>query len=1180
MKLKPTMNAFPIRETRKIKFLRMKLTLLFLVCMVGGYSQVKINLNCENRKVSEVFNDIRKQSGFIVIYESSDMNPGMKVSLKLKDAGIHEVMKAILQGTDLTYTISEDYIAISKKDAASDKSEKFVNISGRVTDKDGNPLPGATVLIKGTTKGTTTDANGNYAIKVPEGTVLVFSFVGFHKQEISVSPENTEINVVMQETAMELDEVAVISTGYQKIKPEQSTGSIATMQVKEYDTRINTTDFLTGLVNKIPGLLINNDIEFEGNSLFHIRGISTILGERDPLIVIDGYPTELTLDMINPNEIESVTVLKDAAAATVYGVRASNGVIVIERKKAKEGDLRVNFRTTASFTPKENYDRYRWDKDGSNILINYRRDHNPYPSYYWSFLTNPSLAMLFSMDDLGMLIAQEAAGAIPAEEAEAQYAALGSYYNADDYSRLFERTAVTQTYNLDVSGGNEKLLYYLTANYSHGKTNQIMNNNNSLKLSGRATMKFSDRFSLRLTTDFQKSKKNSAPVPNISSIYPYERFEDEDGTPLYLSSMSSGATSYYNDYLMSIGLYDNMYYPLVDINEISTKTTTLLNRITADFLYDLGKGFNVTFGGVYENSRTDSRYLASENSSVVHQYVNYYAESAGSGAYTYNVPMGDFLKESKSSSENYALRAQLNYDKQINNDHSLNLIFGGEIKETISTSNTASYFGYDDVNLFTQSVDLTLFETGLYSSSILPYGSSLSYSSLFNQGYVKNHYISIYSNAVYAYKGKYSFTGSFRIDQTNLFGTNPKYKYKPLWSVGAAWNIHKEKFMQDVAWVKSLKLKMAYGFTGNVAKNVLPEVIASDSYFYYGSKASVSDISPRVDNLTLYSYANSGLRWEQVATYNVGLDFTVFKNINGSIEYYTKKTTDALATMEMDNTKGGSTAKQNQASLRNSGLEITLHADWITRKSFNWNTGLVFSHNSSKVLEVYNDTDPRFYASSYSFGRTSYLPGYSISALFAYRYAGLDDTGEVLIYDKDGNIKKLGEDNQGLDDIDYAGSTLPTYTIGLSNRVDIGNFYMYCMLNFCGGFKVKVPVSSANPLLGARPLEGATNYWMQAGDEADPDVLPSDVEQLSYLMYTDKQTVNGAYLTLGDITAAYSFRNSKWLKKNGISNLEVRAQAHNVYTVAFNKYNYSMAAGTYAKSYVTPTYSFALHINF
>ena len=334
MKNLTTMGENPRKRLKTISVM-LKSGIFFLLFFfqlhASAYSQqTKLSLKLENVSLQKVFTEIEKMSDFSFVYNVKDLKNTAKVSINFTDASIEEILAACLKNTNIQYSINDKHIIITKKQTEPEK----IKIKGKVTDEQNNPLPGATVLIKGTLQGTTTNADGCYAIKIPRTSVLVFSFIGFQKREITVSAEDTEINVVMQEAATELGEVAVISTGYQLIKPEQSTGSVATMRAKEYDSRINTTDFLTSLENRIPGLLINNNIEFEENSLFQIRGISTINGDKNPLIVIDGFPTELSLDAINPNEIESVTVLKDAAAATVYGARSSNGVIIIERKKS------------------------------------------------------------------------------------------------------------------------------------------------------------------------------------------------------------------------------------------------------------------------------------------------------------------------------------------------------------------------------------------------------------------------------------------------------------------------------------------------------------------------------------------------------------------------------------------------------------------------------------------------------------------------------------------------------------------------------------------------------------------------------------------------------------------------------------------------------------------------------
>lgn len=1177
MKLKSLCNASGEIGSKRCTFIR-NLTIMQLIIIISvifiqplraGINTQTVTLSFEKVSLKTIFKEINRQTGYEFIYNSQMLEKAHPVSIKLEKVTIIEALDACFKEQPFSYVIEGKTIVVTPKS----KQIQEITISGKICDKNGTPLTGANIQIKGTTKGTTSDLSGNYSIKAPENAILVIGFIGYKKLEIYVAG-NTRLNITMIEEAAELQEIAFISTGYQKIKPEQSTGSLTTIKAKEFDTRVNTTDFLIGLQNKVPGLLINNDIQFEGNSLFQIRGISTINGDRQPLIVIDGFPTELSLNMINPNEIESVTVLKDAAAATVYGVRASNGVIIIERKKAQIGKPMVNFRTTFGFTPKENYDRYRWDKDGSNTTIDYSKIvHKTFTSAYWDLAKNPTFGSSFAYSNYttpDFIRMRQAAGVITSDEANRELVALGSYNNTKDYGKLFLRTAVTQTYNMDISGGTDNALYYFTANYYNNDLSNIRDNNNQFKLTGRSSIKFSNRLSMDLAMDFKNRTETSVPLPDINSVYPYEHFQDGDGNALPIQ-YKSHANPYYNEAIQSLGLLDNMYYPLQDINEIKNHTNVSSNSITANFHYKIGDGININFGGIYEKSSSDTKHLASESSSEARQYINYYTQ-INNGELVYNIPKGSVLKQSKTSTKSYTLRAQLNYDKQLNDEHSINLILGSEVRDVLNNSNSATYFGYNDQTLQSQPVNYTMLTT--YRPSFAANNSSIYYSSLFGQLYSENRYVSAYSNIVYAYKGKYSVTGSIRVDQSNLFGTDPKYRYKPLWSIGAAWNIHKEKFMQSLDIVKSLKLRMAYGFNGNVAKNVLPQVIAQ-----YSTRNVIP--SETIETLKLLSFANSGLRWEQTNNFNIGLDFSLSKKLSGNIDYYIKKSKDVLANNQIDASKGGSYAIVNQASIRNSGFELNITADWITHKNFNWNTGFVFSHNKSTVINVYNSNLTSTSAASYYVNGSyaNYVKGYPIGAIFNYRYAGLNSTnGNILIYDKDG-VAKSNLYSTNKSDVDYVGSSIPSISIGLSNRFDIGNFYLYCMANFYGGFKVRVPVPNPSSI---RPLKGATNYWKQTGDETNPDVLPNPSNLYSYtvLGYTDKYTVNGAYLTIGDITAAYSFRNSRLVKAAKINSFEIRVQASNIYTVAFNKYNYSMATSSYAKSYITPTYTVGLYINF
>ncbi|WEK37852.1 MAG: SusC/RagA family TonB-linked outer membrane protein [Candidatus Pseudobacter hemicellulosilyticus] len=1186
-----------------MKLLFPLLTVCFLNVSANGFSQ-KISFSGKNVPMKNFFSVIEDQTGYVVIYPSAVLAKARPVTIEVKNLPIKDFLDKLFQGQPIRYTIEGSSILLSYKPLAAQPAEQPefpflelpappVPITGIISDSLGNPLQGATIYLyrfkgtdeKGRNFSTTSNANGGFSLNVEEGDVLVFSYVGMASETITISKamiNRGKVSVTLRSDGSKLKDVEVtVNTGYQRIRPEQSTGAVSTITTKQYESRIST-DFLSGLTNRLPGLMINNDISFNSNAngvqssnnLFNIRGISTMTGNQSPLIVVDGYPTELTLDMINPNEIESVTILKDAAASTVYGVRASNGVIVIARKRASAGKARFSFRSTTGFTPKEDYSRYRWADDASALKIAYDRDRykNSVNNATWAALNRTSTGSAWV--PAYYVMAQEAANVITPYQAASKFNELSSYDNTDDYSNLFLRTALTQTYNLDMSGGTAGALYYITANYTGNRANQINNNNGRFQLTGRSTLRLSDRLSLDLTTDLQEQQSKAAPVPDINTIYPYEQLQDVNGSPLPIYS-GSGINPFYNEIIQSKGLLDQLYYPLVDAEEVSDKNRISNNRVTANFTYNMGQGFNLQFGGIYEHSKTERKHYASERSSEARQYVNSYTDQDGTGSLVYNVPLGGFLQQQNFSTSGYTLRAQLNYNK-VFGDHSLNGIIGGEIRNMIDQGSSAAYFGYNDETLLHQPVNHATLATD-FQSPFLPGGSAIAYSSLFRQQYAENRYLSGYSNIVYSFRNTYSFTGSIRIDQSNLFGTNPKYKYKPLWSVGAAWNIHKENFMADLDWVKQLKMRVAYGFNGNVAKMSLPQVIAQSITNAYTSPLSTA--------LSRYAFANSSLRWEQTQNFNAGIDFGIFKGINGSIDFYNKRSTDLLASAEIDPTIGPGPTWLNTASINNRGLEISLHADWISRNRFNWNTGFILGRNKGKVLKVYQNLN--FYPGNLN--GAGYLEGYPIGALFAYRWAGLNEIGYPQVMDEKGQVYSTEISNE-INDImttpDYGvirhmGTSLPVMNAGLSNRIDIGNFYVFCMINYYGGFKVFKPRPDPRRV---RPLEGSGNYWKQAGDEKLTSVMSLAAFSGTYAgyayNYADVDVVNGDYLTLGDLTVSYNLANTPMIRKAGFSVFELKLQASNIYTIGLNKFDYSMATRSYAKSYLTPTYTIALFTSF
>jgi TonB-linked SusC/RagA family outer membrane protein len=1183
--------------------LMMKLTTFILLVSLmqvsaSSFGQ-KLNLVEKNVSIEKILREIKKQTNYNVLVESTNFRTSTKVSANFINTSLIEVMDVILNGTDMTYVLENKNIIVKPKESS--YFERLIDnllaieVSGKVVDSlTGTPLSGANVVVKGQKQYASTAEDGTFLLKnVDEGAILVISYIGYATKEIRSAKNIGTIRLSAE--VGKLQEVT-INTGYQKIKPEQSTGSVAQIGTKEYESRVST-NFLDGLVNRLPGLMINSDVQFTSTApgstssntrpLFNIRGISTMSANQNPLIVIDGYPTELTIDMIDPNEIKSVTILKDAASATVYGVRASNGVIIIERKQARPGAAQFSFRTTLSLKPEENYSRYRWDPNASGVNANYIRERQSLlitPSS-WGLLFTPTAVTGGNVRrSIPYYIqAQLAAGIITPAQAESSFAELANYDNLNDYNRIFLRTAATQTHTLNVSGGTPNALYYITANYTGSQNNEILNDNNRFLLTGRTTLKLAKRLSLELTTEYQEQRLNGAPIPGVSQFAGYEHYEDVNGNPTAV--ISQGYAPVYNNSIMAQGLLDQNYYPLIDANSVTDKTRTMNNKTIANFTYDIGKGFNLLFGGVYETSRSEIKHLANQGSSEVNAWVNNYTVTPTTAnptlVFKRNLPDGAFLRQQNTSSTGYTARAQLNFNRRFGN-HSINAIAGGEMRSILNKGNLASYFGYNDQSLLQQPVDYASIFNGLAAvrGTLVTSNTLGVLNSFFNQTYSEDRFLSGFSNVVYSFKDTYSLSGSIRIDQSNLFGSDPKYKYKPLWSLGAAWNIHKENFMHSLNWIHELKLRGAFGFNGNVAKLSVPQVIA---------QAQINQQNtPTLTSLILASNANSGLRWEQTENFNLGLDFNIFKNVTGSFDYYTKKTIDVMGNSTIDPTLGATSALINYATIRNNGLEFSLKADWISNRNFNWNTGIVVAKNGSKVLDVYRTGryDPQI------LDLLGYVNGYPVGAMFSYNTKGLNNEGHPIIEDQNGVqyvvststtgtplVTAMSSKESGL--VQYSGTTIPTISAGLSNRIDVGNFYFFAMINYYGGFKVRVP--RPNPS-DNRPLVGAGNYWRVAGDERNTDIpnlidLTASNPSWAY-RYNSNYVVHGDYLTLGDVTASYRLNNVNFIKKAGFKNFEIKAQVSNLYTVGFNRYNYSPATGSYAKSYVTPTYTLGLFTNF
>lgn len=1169
------------KQIGKIMRLTSLLLLIGVLHVSARTNAQKVTIESGQITLHQAITIIEQQTGYSFIAEKSIWNKQDKIDVHIRNATVREALNTCLHGLPYTYSIEGNIIKLLNKsanpaDAYLAAELPLSDIHGHVLDSLGRPIENVTVAVKGTKRIVFTDKDGYYSLsKINDrNTVLIFSFIGYTTQEVATYGKE-ELNITLKELNRQLDDINVmVSTGYQTISKQRMTGAISTLDRKSFNSRITTESILDGMQGKLAGVLINNDIQFKENNLFQVRGLATMSGNATPLIVLDGYPTNLTINQINPNEIESITVLKDAAAASIYGTRASNGVIVINRIKGVKGKVNTQLISTLSITPPTNYTRFKYAPSSTYLNFNYEKFAQNLLTINRESTYNNST---YTFNSGLQPVVQYLQGNIDSTTMIDQLATIGRYNNASEYSRLFLRPTVNQQYYLNISGGSDNINYFIAGSFSKKNLERKNDRNSSSSISSRFTIKFNKKLSFDINEDINYNLSKTSPVPSYTSLAPYEHLVDNDGNALPVLSLSK-VNPYYNRTMMTKGYLDHMVYPYKDFQIVTQNTNYLSNRISGRLNYSIKPNLIFTLFSIFELQRQQMDVYYPVNSSQARNLINAYTEVDDDGYFNYNIPKGGYANSLVSSMGAFTSRAQVTYDPVIGKNQLLNIILGGEINKAVSKTSSSYVFGYDDNTLIQSPVDynyLNNFYSDTYPYSYLP----LSIPTAFAKTYTDNRTLSGYFNLVYTYKSKYTFSGSARVDQSNLFGTNKKYKYKPLWSVGGAWLIDREDFLINSNVITALKLRFSSGFNGNVAKNSIPEVIAK-----YNTNLFNYSVLPSLD---ITSLANTQLRWEQTYNFNIGTDWTFFKKWNLSIDYYQKNASDVLGSANIDPTNGTNSAIINSANITNKGFEFALHSDWITTPKFNWNTGLILSLNSNKVTKSFLSNTYRNSAGFLNnLSASQYVQGYPISTVFAYRSAGLSEQGFPVVYSPSNEVIRLGgyipnPEDKGRNLLQYMGSTIPKMTIGFSNRLDISNFYFYCMFNLYSGFVQRMPPLNPNVY---HPFAGSENYFKKAGDQTKTDIMgiysgdyiyTSDIAVYNNL---DRNVVNGSYLTLNDATMGYTF-SDKVFKPMELSNVNIKLQATNIWTVGFNKYNYSIATGNFAKRYLTPTYTIGIFAN-
>lgn len=998
-------------------------------------------------------------------------------------------------------------------------------VTGNVTsEEDGLPVVGASVLVKGTTVGTVTDIDGNFTLtNVPSSAgTLVISFIGMQSQEVKIK---SNVNVVLKSDAEQLEEVMVVAYG--TAKKSAFTGSAATIKNEKITSR-QTSNVTNALAGQVAGVQTTSSTGQPGkDATVRIRGIGSISASNTPLYVVDGVPYDGEISAISTSDIESMTVLKDAASNALYGARGANGVILITTKRGKTGDARVTFDAKwgvnkrgipsyetvsdpgkfyeMAYSAIYNADLKRYAAAGDLTSANAYANKTMLSSSYLGYqvFTVPNGEQLIGMD--GKLNPNATLG----------YSDGTYYYKPDNWSdELFENN-LRQEYNLSVSGANDKMNYYMSAGY--------------LDDQGIVPNSGFQRYSARLKADYQVKPwlKMSG---NISFTHYDSREQDtESGTSnanaFYAANIMGAIYPMYIRDAEGNIMIDNRGFQRYDYGSdtnFQRKNVIPNANPLASYMLDLMKYSGDVVSGKWSadidiwggikakiNIGIDANNVRSTD--LVNPFYGQYSETSGVGGIV-----------SVSTQRTFSTNQQylLTYNKTFNHIHNLDVLAGHE-----NYNYKYQYLYGSREKIYNP--NLPELNNGIMNQSNASYSQSYA-----TEGWL--------FRVQYDYDGKYFGSASYRRDGSSAF--HPDNRWGNFWSVGAGWLMNKESFLENQNWIDMLKFKISYGLQGN------DNLLYMNGYRNYQPYMDQYTLTNNNSDFatTLYYKGNQDITWETSHSFNTGFDFAFWKGkLSGSIEYFSRKTTDMLYFKPVASSMGYSRFPENVGSMINRGVELDLNSNIFDTKDLTWDINFNLTHFKNKVLELAPELNGQLID-----GSRIYREGESMYQLYLPKYAGVDpETGESLWALTEPNEK--GE------------TTTTSYSEASSHRFMTGDI----LPKVYGGFGTSLTFKGFDfsiafaYQLGGRILDYTYQSLMSTNAQGSawhvdmlnawtPENKNTNVPRMNvndiYVSYSsDRWLTSSNYLSLQNITFGYTLPKN-WTRKLQVEGVRLYFVADNV----------------------------------
>lgn len=1188
---------------KKIFFERI-LLLVFMLCIplthVHGQTDRQVNVVLQNASISQVFSEIKKQTQVNFIYSNEDVKKLPSKNYDMHRSSVAQVMQYALSGSDLSFEIVNNTVVI--------KHKKTQSITGKITDSNGEPLPGVAVQVKETGKGNTTDINGHFSIPAEnmKDAHLHISFLGMKDKTVHWTGKS--LNIVMEDEVQNIDDVVV--TGYQVINKRALTSAVNTIKAEDIiRPDVNSIDQM--LEGQVPDMIfMTNSGETSATPRIRIRGTSSIIGNREPLWVVDGIvvndPVEISVDDLNdpdyvnrignaiaglnPQDIERLDILKDASATALYGTRAANGVIVITTKRGREGKAEIRYTNNFTFKIRPRYTDHSVDVMNSKERMQFSRD-----LFESRYLYNDNISMVGYEGLLNDLYN----GRINDHQFLEKVSELETINT--DWFDLLAHDSFSQQHTISMSGGSKDSRYYASIGYTDG--DDVVKGTTNKRYT--AMLNLDNNFTNWLSASFGLQgnvSKRSYYQDKLSPVdYAYTASRtipafDSNGEYYYYKKVYESAESY-------------NYNIMNELNNSGVTQDGSSITLNANFKFKFNDWLSANAIGSYTYQNTDIESYWGDKT--------YYAACLRKSEYGVAppedsaMPQGGELSSSHSRQDSYTIRLQLDWNKFFGADekHNFNGSLGYEMSSTNYVGNSYIARGYypDRGLSFPTDIDISKYPNygGWLAQNVPNLRNDLS------------HILSGYASFTYSYDRMLYLNLNGRIDGSNRFGDQSNKKLLPIWSASASFNFSQLPFMKEIEWIDYLTVKTSYGFQGNMLSDVSPVLIIRKGSMsdFYNEFVSHKERNP-----------NPELKWERTNSYNFGIEISLFNSrvqLEGSV--YLKRTKDAFMSKTISTVNGVSSYIVNGGNISNDGYSIDVTLNPIMKKNWQWSLTTSFS----RVLnEITTSPDGEEYLLQNFLNGTAVVKGKPIGTFYSYKFLGLSPVDGGPMFD---DYEDHYEDLVGLSKYDTyttvleaSGTREPYMQGGLSTRLRYKNLRFHAQFTYSLGAKTRRfgmfgegAISAGDATLtnagDIRPEWNASrdylDRWIHPGDEAHtiiPAIIgPTSSSYYNYLNhwssalndegvqtiansywdmydYSNIRVVSADYLKCTSMSLTYTFPD-KLVKNWSLKRLELTLTANNLFTICDSRLKgQTPVQGGFTTIQLSerPSFSFGLNVTF